>query len=60
MEFIKNYIYIILCLIYNLIFLYVSYKDSGYLRITLLHILFGLVPLAVLIIKMVMVNSKRL
>lgn len=43
--------YIILGIIGNIMFLGLSYWDYGYLRITFLHIMFGIVPLMITIFR---------
>jgi hypothetical protein len=51
MEFIKSNKYILLAVLGNIIFLYVSYLDFGSLRITYIHIIFGIVPLLIAIYR---------
>jgi hypothetical protein len=45
MNIINKYIYFILCIVGNIMFLALSYHDYGRIHFTLIHFFFGIIPL---------------
>lgn len=45
MNFINKYIYLILCIVANIMFLVLSYHDYGRIRFTFIHLIAGIIPL---------------
>ena len=45
MNIINKYIYLILCIVANIMFLALSYHDYGRIRFTFIHFIAGIIPL---------------
>jgi hypothetical protein len=47
----KSNKYLLFAILGNVLFFYVSYLDYGFIRVTFIHIIFGIVPLLIAIYR---------
>ena len=59
MAFILKYKYLLLCIIGNLGFFALAYHDYGKLKVTILHLIVGIVPLIYQIAKLLSAPPKE-